>query len=252
MAGDWIKVRVLLSRDPKVIRMAEWLLNEPRFRNLMHISSAPGTEPAARNVTVALCVTGLVVTWGVARERGDRNGFDLVLDCCRLSDLSTISDVPFFGEAMAHVGWVKTRGKETVIFPKFFKDNESPDDKHRRQNAERQARHRAKGSEKDSSVTVTPPRNVTVTMEKRREDIKPSTATYPQAKQASERPKPGHKNGHESQKLASFAAWMTDEAAALRKGESLGLKPNAGESWPAFRNRIIKAETKRTSGQSPH
>jgi hypothetical protein len=166
MAGDWIKMRVWLCRDPKVIRMADWLMAEPRFMNAMGLHPGPGNRNVMRNVTVALCVTGLLVTWGTAREQGDRENDDLVLRHCRIETLSAMCDVPFFGEAMASVDWAVERGDGSVVFPKFFKDNESPDDRHKRQNAERQARFR----ESHSNEQVTAKRNVTVTTEKRREE----------------------------------------------------------------------------------
>lgn len=175
MAGDWIKTRVWLCRDPKVIRMADFLAQQRGFISwltdpVQKSCKESAYEHVKRNVTVALCVTGLVVTWGTARERGNREGEDLVLDCCELEEVSAIADIPCFGDAMAHVGWAKQREDDCVVFPKFFKDHESPDDRHRRQNAARQSAFRERRQKEGSNARVTSLRNVTVTPreEKRR------------------------------------------------------------------------------------
>jgi len=166
-------MRVGLDRDPRVIRMADYLAADRAFMDWLtdpvrRTCSASAYEHVTRNVTVALCVTGLLVTWGAAREQGDRVGDDLVIEHCDLDTLSAIANVPSFGDALASVGWA-AEGGDSVMLPKFFKDNESPDDRHKRQAAERQARFRAKQAE-ESNVTD----NVTVTPreEKRREEEK--------------------------------------------------------------------------------
>lgn len=174
MAGDWIKMRVWLCRDPRVIRMADHLAGDRCFMNWLtdpvrkHCDQS-AYEHVTRNVITALCVTGLLVTWGTAREQGDRDGDDLVLNHADLYTLDAMTDLPGFGEAMESVGWVCCKGDDSICFPKFFKENESPEEKHKRQNAERQARHRAK-SNAIVYVTGDASNNVTVTLEKRREE----------------------------------------------------------------------------------
>lgn len=174
MAG-WIKMRVSLARDPRVIAMAEWLMEQPSFCRAMNIVPDPVTRDVTRNVTVALCVTGLLVTWGTAREQGHREGDDLVMDHCRLSTISALVGYPDFGHAMAHIGWAVERDSFFTIFPKFFREQESPEERHRSKGAERQARFRQK-SRDDGDVTRDVTRNVTsnVTVtpreEKRREE----------------------------------------------------------------------------------
>jgi hypothetical protein len=167
MAGDWIKMRVSLPRDPHVIEMTQWLLKKPEFIEWLGISVK--NSNVTRNVTSSLCVTALLVTWGIARERGDRNGMDLILDHCDLATLSVISDIPFFGEAMAFTNWAKEGENGVLIFPNFFKDNESPDERHKRQNSERQANFRVKKNKsKNSNVTVTQGVTLLSRTEKRR------------------------------------------------------------------------------------
>lgn len=180
MAGDWIKMRVWLSRDPRVIRMADYLAGQRAFMDWLTDPVRKSCEQTAyehvtRNVTVALCVTSLLVTWGTAREQGDRDGDDLVLKHAGLGTVDAMTDLPCFGAAMAAVEWVVEDGSGALRFPKFFKENESPEDRHKRQAADRQARFREKQS-RSGNEEVTQERNVTVTHreEKRREEEKTS------------------------------------------------------------------------------
>lgn len=176
MAGDWIKMRVWLSKDPRVISMADYMAVQRGFMNwltdpVQQSCKNTAEEHVTRNVIVALCVTALLVTWGTAREQGDRDGDDLVLDHADFSTIDAMTDLPCFGAAMGCVGWAKEEEPFRIRFPKFFKDNESPDERHRRQAAERQARFREKQSrEHNAKSDVT--HNVTVTdrEEKRREE----------------------------------------------------------------------------------
>lgn len=154
-----------LCKDPKTVLIADYLAEQREFMDwlsdpVQRRCDESAYEHVTRNVTVALCVTALLVTWGIARDRGDRDGDDLVLDKCRLNTLDELSGIPCFGDAMASVGWAIDGPGETVRFPKFFKENESPDDRHRRQNAERQARFREKRG-KEKGVTGALLSNVT-------------------------------------------------------------------------------------------
>lgn len=192
MAGDWIKMRVWLARDPRVIRMADYLAEQRSFMDWLtdpvrQSCKETAYEHVTRNVTVALCVTGLLVTWGTAREQGDREGDDLRLAHCDKYTFDAITDIECFGEAMESVGWLREEEDGCVVFPKFFKDNESPDEKHKRQNAERQARFREKSDAK-SNAEVTPVSNVTVTHreEKRREEVNIITPDKPATKKGSQ------------------------------------------------------------------
>jgi hypothetical protein len=232
MAGDWIKTRVWLCRDPKVIRMADFLAEQRRFMDWLTDpvrSSCKETayEHVPRNVTVALCVTGLIVTWGTARERGNREADDLVLDCCALDEVSAVADIPCFGEAMEHVGWAVERADDCVVFPKFFKDNESPDDRYKRQAAERQARFR----EGRDNATVTVPRNVTVTDEKRREE-KSNTSL----RSVLEAPTEKHREQASELKLDCDAQW----AAYLDHLKDRGKR--SSDRGAGFRNWLRKAD----------
>jgi hypothetical protein len=181
MAGDWIKMRVWLRRDPRVASIADFLSTDRGFMSWLtdpvQRSCRDSTEEhVTSDVTRAITVCGLLEIWGVARDVGDRENDDLVMRHCDLFNLSDICGVPAIGAAMEFVGWAvedsridaKGRSYQCVTFPNFFRENESPNDRYRRQHAEAQARYRAKNS--DNKVTVT--RDVTVTLEKRREENK--------------------------------------------------------------------------------
>jgi hypothetical protein len=186
MAGDWIKMRVALDRDPKVLWMADYLAEQREFMDWLtdpvrRTCEASAYEHVTRNVTVALCVTALLVTWGAAREQGKRESDDLVLGNCSIDLLSALAGLPCFGQAMASVGWVIEDDGQSVRFPKFFAGRESPSDRHRAANAERQARYRRRNgvgqavtSNVTSNVTRNVTSNVTITRieEKRREEKK--------------------------------------------------------------------------------
>lgn len=180
VAGDWIKMRVWLRRDPRVISMADFLSRERRFMDWLtdpvrKTCNESAYEHVTRNVTVALCVTSLLEIWGTAREQGRREDDDLVVDSCSAETLESVCDVPCIGHAMRSVGWLIEQENGSCVFPKFFADKESPHDKHRSNGAERQARYRNKKRNKSdvtSNVTGDVTGDVTVTPreEKRREE----------------------------------------------------------------------------------
>lgn len=188
MAGDWIKMRVWLRKDPRVASMADFLAADRNFIGFLtdptRHTCANAYEYITSDVTRAITVVALLEIWGVARERGDRVGDDLILKHCDLSTLDDICGTPSMGEALEYVEWAiqediqdrKGRPVSSVRFPKFFAENESPEDRYKKQHAEAQARYREKKkAESDISVDVAGDitRDITVTPreEKRREDI---------------------------------------------------------------------------------
>jgi hypothetical protein len=195
MAGDWIKMRVLLIRDPKVVSMADFLASERDFMNwltnpVQQSCRESAFEHVTRNVICHVTVSALVTVWGVARERGDREGDDLVVKHCDLGNLDHIADVPCFGEAMQYVGWAAEevlRDKvSSVRFPKFFRQEEPPAERHRDLNAERQRRYRQKkgqtggvtqGQAKVETSNATG--NVTVTPREEKRRVEKDTPPLP-------------------------------------------------------------------------
>lgn len=160
MAGDWIKMRVWLSRDPKVIAMAQHLAFDRAFMDWLTTPTRQKCdESALEHVTlnvVTRCVTcALLQVWGVANERGKVVGSDLVLHYASKLTVDEIAELPSFGDAMESVGWLKVSGKnESITFPDFMTYNVPAEDRARQLATERQRKFRRDKS-RDSSVTVT-------------------------------------------------------------------------------------------------
>lgn len=185
MAGDWIKMRVSLAKDPAVIAMADYLAEQRVFMDWLtdpvrrHCDKS-AYEHVTRNVTVAVTVSALLVFWGVANEVGKPDGDDIVLRHATLESVDGASGVPCFGDAMAHVEWAveeENNGKSRVRLPKFLINNIPAEDRGKKGNADRQRRFREKKAllgNADSNVTD----NVTVTHreDKRRKEKKEQKA----------------------------------------------------------------------------
>jgi hypothetical protein len=169
MAGDWIKMRVDLYRDPKVCVMADELLHVDGDLARYVDQNMQSQMTVTRNVTRNATVGALVTVWGVMRHRGKRDGDDLVCRGVSLTVIDDISDLPGFGAAMESVGWVVEKDDD-IVFPSFFEEyNVDPQDKKNASAAERQRRYRENLKTKsDGNGDVT--RNATVTHreEKRR------------------------------------------------------------------------------------
>lgn len=68
MAGDWIKMRTDLYRDPKVIVMAN-LLGQPDSHLSRHVNQFTQRDMSVTsNVTRCAVVGALVAVWGVDRK----------------------------------------------------------------------------------------------------------------------------------------------------------------------------------------
>ena len=125
MAQDWVKVRTSLSRDPKTIRMAEFLNSSesPLSRHVCHMTMRDSnvTDNVMRN---AVC-GALVTVWGTVRHQSKRVGDDARLSKSSIQAVDILADMPGFGDAMALVGWVE-EDAEDLVFPAFFRRNEQP------------------------------------------------------------------------------------------------------------------------------
>jgi hypothetical protein len=168
MAGDWIKMRTDLYRHPKVIAMADVLLDPDgelaRHVNQMCRANLTVTRNVMRNVTVGACVT----VWGVTRNRGERNGDDAILENITVAALDDIADLPGFGNAMESVGWA-VASDVGVVLPGFYSKHNVQPGSTDNTNAERQRRYRERKKRNGkSNGTVTPLRNDRV--EKSREE----------------------------------------------------------------------------------
>lgn len=192
MAGDWIKMRVSIRRDPKVSAIADYLSRQREFMD--HITDPVRRscdesvyEHITRDVTRAITVASLLEVWGIARDRGARDGYDLVLKHATLLSIDDMCDTPCFGEAMESVDWAIDTvrdfgGKKVqcVVFPGFFEESEAPESRYRRQHAEAQARYRERQKalrngdkqvdKSDSPSDITSDITMTPREEKRREE----------------------------------------------------------------------------------
>lgn len=121
MSVDWIKMQPDLYRHPKVILMAERLMDprEPlgRYVNQNCQCSMAITLNVMRNATVG----ALVSVWGVTRHRGKRDGHNLSLPGHTLEVIDGIADIPGFGAAMELVGWLIDTG-DSIVLPNFFRE----------------------------------------------------------------------------------------------------------------------------------
>lgn len=175
MAGDWVKMRTDLYRDPKVCVIADSLMDSAGPLALYVSQISQSDMNVTRNVTRNATVGSLVTVWGVMRHRGKRNGDDLSCDGVTISILDDIADLPGFGDAMALVGWVVETPKG-IVFPNFFAEyNTQPSASPA---AERQRRYREKQKENRNvtrDVTVTP--RVEKSREEKKEQKKDRPAT---------------------------------------------------------------------------
>lgn len=184
MAGDWIKMRVWLAKDPKVIAIADFLSDHRPFMDWMtnplrRTCDTSVYEHVTRDVTVRVTVTGLLQTWGVTRTDGHKEGDDLIIDMTDPTALDEIAGFPGLGEALEFVGWaVYDAENHRTIFPKFFLHNASTDELKKQKDAERKRlqRQRKSGLSTDCPGTRPPdcPANVTPREEKRRDIIPPT------------------------------------------------------------------------------
>jgi hypothetical protein len=173
--ASWIRVNATLTADPKVLAMGDHLLRQPSFL-CWALPGLDGVTPrnVTRNVTAGVTLTALLRVWGLANEVGKPDGEDLLLSHCTIATLDEIGGVPFFGEAMASVGWaIEERdgsGHPCVRLPKFLRNNTPAESRQREANRERQRRFRERRREgapengHDKEEKPAPKRNVTVTL----------------------------------------------------------------------------------------
>jgi len=151
MAGDWIKMRVCITRDPKVLAMTDYLAEQREFMDWLtdpvrEKCDVTCYEHVTRNVTRCVTVVALLQVWGMANEVGHPENDDIVLRHATLDRLDEIADVPCFGAAMASVGWAieeqTASGSLQVRFPNFLTHNVPVEDRQRTGAALRQRRFR--------------------------------------------------------------------------------------------------------------
>lgn len=166
MAGDWIKMRVLLPSDPKVIQMASVLAEDRSFCDWLTdpvrcTVKETAWEHVDHRVIVCVTVTALLTVWGVCQERGKRDGEDMILDGVTLDVLDDVALIPGIGAAMESVGWVVQDG-DNLRFPNYLDDNTISRERIKEQARLRQKRHRDKARDSHGNESVTTHKKVTL------------------------------------------------------------------------------------------
>lgn len=206
MAGDWIKMRTDLYRDPKVIAIANHLLDENSDLSRYVNQNAQCDMCVTRNVMRNAVVGALVNVWGVMRHQGRRDGADLVMPGYDVAVVDDIADMQGFGEAMASGGWLLI-DDDGLRFPKFFAENNSdPKEDQNAKNAERQRRYReAKRAESNVTRNVTCSAESNARIEKNREEKSITETQCADAQVVSVSPKPDAAAVNAPAKRASFS-----------------------------------------------
>jgi hypothetical protein len=171
MALDWIKMRTDIYRDPKVIIIADLLMDKDGDLAAFVSQVTRGYMTVTRNVTRNAVVGALVSVWGVIRHQGERVDDDLLIRGATDSAVDDIADLPGLGEAMSQVGWVVTTD-DGIVFPGFFNENNAdPNEARKAKNAEKQKRYREK-TLRNKPVTRDVTRDHKVTTREREEKEK--------------------------------------------------------------------------------
>lgn len=163
MPAEWIKMQIGITKDPKVMAMTALLAGKPGFSKWAGLPpESLADRNVTRNVTVRVTVVSLLNVWGQANLSGKADGDDLVVEYSNLGTLDDWAEQPDFGEAMAYVGWAVEEesgsGGKRVRFPKFMLNNVPMEERYKKQNSDRQKRHRDK--HRDGGVTRNAKSNV--------------------------------------------------------------------------------------------
>lgn len=174
MAGDWVKMKSGIRRNPKVVAMARFLSRQADFTEWMGIASRDSSRDSSRDAVtcrVVSCVTvaSLLEVWGSLNDSLRSDG---VAAYMTLEDIDEIPGVPKFGEAMELVGWVVVQDDGSLLFPNFCENNTPAKERATpKSDSERSKayRERKKSAKKASEERVT--NDTSRHAEKRREDI---------------------------------------------------------------------------------
>lgn len=189
MAGDWIKMRVGLTTNPRVMRLAECLIDDASYMEWAGLTYGVASCPApseseeraerhsALRVTRYVTVTALLRFWGYANEHVKGEFIAGILP----EDVDEIVGVPGFAHAISAAGWAEFDPRGGLSMPNFAEHNTSAGE--RSGAAERQKRYREKlktstnsdASRRDVTRYVT----VTHREEKSREEKKDQKLSNP-------------------------------------------------------------------------
>jgi len=241
MAGDWIKMRTGLRKNPKTILMANYLSSSREF---MDWWSDPVRKSCDNSVTelvtmanvTRVTVCGLLEVWGSVNESIGESG---LIKNLSLQIIDDIADIPGFGEAMKYAGWVIER-EQGIEFPNFSEHN-VPDKQRKgpaKTNAQRQAEYRERKRQKEACNESNESNG---REEKRREDNNRGFSP-PSVEEVREYCK-SRNNGIDPEQFVAFygsKGWMIgknkmkDWKQAIITWESQR-KQNAPEQTPTFR-----------------
>lgn len=181
MVADWIKMRTDLYRDPKVILIADGLMDPDGELALFVSQNRQCDMSVTRNVMRNAVVGALVTVWGVTRHQGSRDGDDLRLPGCSEAVIDDIAELQGFGAAMIGAGWL-VEDDDGLFFPMFFRENNTdPKEDAKQKNAERQRRFRESQREKSNvtrNVTRNAKSNARERVRVREESIKETQGTH--------------------------------------------------------------------------
>ena len=186
MAGDWIKMRVNLVTHPKVLAMADVLLNDGDYLDWSALSFAVAGYPpcdeqdikrerySALRITRYVCVTSLLRFWGYANEHAKGEFIDFLT----IDSIDEIAGVAGFGRALVATGWAVESGNG-ILLPGFTEHNTSAEVR-KTGAAERQKAYRERLKQKTEPAQEN--RDVTrdVTSQPREEKRREDTNTAPE------------------------------------------------------------------------
>ena len=239
MAGEWIKMRVGLTTNPHVLRIAEHLLGSGEYVEWAGLSWGLGGYPplskeeadneryVALRVTRYVTVTALPKFWGYANEhaKGD------FIDGIRAQDVLEITGIPGFASALESAGWLEFDLEHGGVRMPNFEEHNTGHRERTSAGAERQKRYRER-KKAESSGDVT--RDVTVTEreEKRREeDISATPRNGKRAKPRTSVPSNFRPEGDGLK--AALDAGLNVDAEVKRFIDHHEAKGSLMASWPA-------------------
>ena len=123
--ADWIKMRVGLPKNPKVIRGARVLDNDPEYIASIRGPAVTGTVTSASQfVTFASVmrdfISGCLPLWGALNDDIDGD----FVPGATLFEVDQMSGIPGFGRALEAVGWVQVDAERGgLTFPNFHEHN---------------------------------------------------------------------------------------------------------------------------------
>jgi hypothetical protein len=174
MAGEWVRMRAVLLRHPKVLEMADSLHRHPAYI-AWATEGGKVTSHASRAVTVRVTVASLLCFWSAANELAT----DGILRHANRHTCDEMAGIPGFGEALVLVGWAEEdEAQRAIILPNFHEFN--TESKQRSSGADRTARWRERKkketSHKPSHDSVTGDVTKTSQVTYRREEKRRSTS----------------------------------------------------------------------------